>query len=195
MAISDIPSENTKTFSWLLFVAIAFPIHIWAYVILIRDISWVAQRTNFRDALGFLGYGLSFTFLESALLWLFLGSIGALFLKKSDPGKRLAHLSLLGWILLAGAMLINLKNTEILPTPESLIPSLEKNPHGDWLFLGGLAAVLIPVYIFFLKFSLNSKKARLVYKKILHRISPLMGLYLAFDLLGLMLVLTRNIKP
>ena len=195
LAISDTFPENSKSGLWLLFIASAFPIHIWAYIILLRDISWVAERTNFQDALGFLGYGLSFSLLESALLWIFLGSVGALFLKKLDPRKRLVLLSLLGWIFLVGAMLISLKNSGVIPAPELLIPSLEKSPHGDWLLLGGFAILLFPVIYFLLRFSLNSKKFLSVFNKILHRVSPLMGLYLILDLLGLLLVFMRNIKP
>ena len=193
MAISDTFPENSKSGLWLLFIASAFPIHIWAYIILLRDISWVAERTNFLDALGFIGYGLSFSLVESALLWLFLGSVGALFLKKLDPRKRLVLLSLLGWIFLLVALLISLKNSGILQAPENLIPSLENCPLSDWLLLGVVAAVLFPVIFFILRSSLNSQKFISVFKKILQRISPLMGLYLVIDLLGLLLILIRNL--
>ena len=193
LAISDTFPENSKSGLWLLFIASAFPIHIWAYIILLRDISWVAERTNFLDALGFIGYGLSFSLVESALLWLFLGSVGALFLKKSNPEKRLILLSLLGWIFLLVALLISLKNSGILQAPENLIPSLENCPLSDWLLLGVVAAVLFPVIFFILRSSLNSQKFISVFKKILQRISPLMGLYLVIDLLGLLLILIRNL--
>src|SRR5512146_2668540 len=54
---------------WSLFVMCAFPQHAWAFVLALRDVSWVADRTNAWDAVGVVSYGLLFALLESLLLF------------------------------------------------------------------------------------------------------------------------------
>jgi hypothetical protein len=52
-----------------LFLMYVFPLHLWTLLLAFRDISWVAERTNFGDAIGVVSYGMVFAFLESLLIF------------------------------------------------------------------------------------------------------------------------------
>ena len=53
---------------WTLFLISAFPLHVWTLLLGFQDISWLAERTNFFDALSVISYGLVFALFESLLL-------------------------------------------------------------------------------------------------------------------------------
>jgi len=194
LVTSDKSKKHHRAELWLLFTAAAFPIHIWAIIILLMDVSWVAERTNFQDALGFIGYGLSFSLLECSLIWLCLVLVGILFLKKWDPGKRVAFLSTLVWLILLGAMLAELINSGILPYPRKIIPFLESQQNPALMIVGVLFAMLSPVAFLLVKSSLGSRAYQSGLINTLKRISPLMVLYLVFDILGLLIVFIRNLR-
>lgn len=194
MVTSDKSKKIDKAELWLLLIAAAFPIHIWAIIILLLDVSWVAERTNFQDALGFIGYGLSFSLMESSLIWLFLVLVGILFLKKWDAGKRVAFLSNLVWLILLGMMLAVLINSGILPYPRKIIPFLESQQNPALFIVGVLFATLSPIAFLLVKSSLDSRAYQSGLINALQRISPLMVLYLAFDILGLLIVFIRNLR-
>lgn len=45
----------------------AFSLHLWALILIFRDVSWVAERINMWDAIGVASYGLVLAFIESLI--------------------------------------------------------------------------------------------------------------------------------
>ena len=93
----DTSKRYSKNGRWLLFSGVAFPIHVWALILIFRDFSWVAERTNSWDAIGVGSYGLMIAAIESVVVFLILLLLGLLVSKKWDEKQRI---SLLGFIIL-----------------------------------------------------------------------------------------------
>ena len=56
------------------------------------DISWVAERTNYWDAVGVAAYGLMFSLFESVLIWALMILMGFLLPKNWPESKRIVFL-------------------------------------------------------------------------------------------------------
>ncbi|MGB2964816.1 MAG: hypothetical protein WBB69_12605 [Anaerolineales bacterium] len=192
----DTCKKNTrfeKDELWQIFVAAAFPLHVWAIILFLNDISWIAERTNVWDAIGVAGYGIVFSGLESILVWLIMVVIGLVFLRKWAKNKRGALLCSLSLAIMGGAILGQL--LFFIPPPSSImwggVLISNQNPR---LLINGVIGLVIGSGTLFLAYcAVYSEKFQSVLFKILDRLSPLMGLYLFLDLLGLIIVIIRNI--
>ena len=178
---------------WQIFLATAFPLHIWAIILFLNDISWVAERTNVWDAIGVAGYGIVFSGLESLLIWLIVVVIGLVFLRKWAKNKRGALLCSLIFAIMSGAII---GQTLFFVKPLSSIKiggflTSRQNPR---LLINGVLGLMIGSGTLVLAyFAVYSEKFQSGLFKILDRLSPLMGFYLFLDLLGVIIVIIRNI--
>ena len=82
---------------WLLFSAAAFPVHVWAILLIFQDLAWLAERTNMWDAVGVGAYGLTLALVESVFLFLIAFLLGFLVSTRWDPVKRI---SLMGTLVI-----------------------------------------------------------------------------------------------
>jgi hypothetical protein len=56
----------------VLFLACVFPIHLWAIIIIFRDLEYIIAERNLSYAAGYAGYILTFALVESCLFFVFM---------------------------------------------------------------------------------------------------------------------------
>ena len=178
---------------WLIFIDAGLPIHVWVIILVLYDISWVAERTNYRDAIGFSGYGITFALIESLIIWIILILVGFILLRKWGHNKRVALLSSLILAIFIGAIvgqLLFLAAPPSWPKLAAFLGSL-KNP---MLLINGILAIIVGSGVLALAFfSVYSERFQTGFIKTLDRLAPLMGLYLILDLIGVIIIIIRNI--
>jgi hypothetical protein len=177
-----------------LFLTCVFPLHVWALIMVFRDVSWIAARTNAWDALGVASYAMVFALTESVLLFLLAALMGFLIPRGWQPDRRIAFLGLLVLILSLWGMISQLLSLWNVSLPAQIIQFLRSSGHPvRFLYAGWLAivtpTVLLPVYLF-----IKSGKAVAFMQNVMERLALLAALYLVFDLLGLIIVVIRNIN-
>ncbi len=186
-------NRYSKQGLWSLFLVCAFPLHLWTIILALRDFSWVTERTNSWDAVGVLSYGLLFAFIESLAVFLVTVLLGFLISKKWHEDRRNA---LLGNLVLttslwaiAGYLYFMLQ----VSIPGETIGFLASLAH-PLRFLYAVSLVLVgltvtlPTY-----FILRSDKFLGFIKGLFERLSLLTLFYLFFDVVGLVIVIVRNI--
>ena len=178
---------------WTLFLACAFPIHVWVIILIFNDVEWIAKRSNFWDSIGVASYGLVFAFVESFLLFLAAALLGFLVSTKWGVERRIALMSTLATILALWAMAGQLYFFMNAPFPESWIVFLASLGRPlRFLYVAALVVVLptvlIPTWLL-LKFDKPLKFITAT----LEKISLLTSFYLFFDLIGLVVLVSRNL--
>jgi hypothetical protein len=181
-----------KSELWQLFVVTAFPIHVWAIIVILMDISWVAERTHYWDAIGSVGYGLTFTLIESILVFVLLVLIGLVIPKNFWDNKRVTLLGVLFLITtfwaIVGQLYLIIKPS--ITTEITLF--LVSQKHLTWFLYGCLLLVVTPTVLFGSRLAVCSEKFQASFLKTLNRITPLMELYLFLDIVGITIVAIRN---
>ena len=178
---------------WSLFLTCAFPLHFWALVLVFRDISWLTERTNAWDAIGVASYGMIFAFTESVVIFLVAALLGFLTPKHWEADRRIAFLGLLILITSVWGMIGQLLFMWNVFLPAQTLQFLRTSSHPLRIIYAACLivvtpTVLLPVYAF-----IRSNKAVRVMQNLMERLSLLTMFYLFFDLLGLIIVITRNI--
>jgi hypothetical protein len=163
----------------LSFGAIAFPVHVWAIInILVIFPAWLL-RLSIWELAGAISYPLVVALLESFLLWMWLVLISYLFPRKWMANKFVALSSVLVWLLTAWAVLVQFIFDRIIQWgPGQLIPGL-----------------LLVTFSFGLVTWLIHRFERMEgwIKRLTEGLAVLTYLYILFDLMGLIVVILRNI--
>lgn len=178
---------------WSLFLICAFPLHIWTIILAFRDFSWVTERTNSWDAIGVVSYGLIFAFIESVLVFLVAMLLSFLVSQKWSEDHRIALVGILVFITSLWAMVSYLYFMLGWSLPGAIILFLASLAHPlRFLYAVSLALVAItiglPTYLI-----LQSTKFSLNIKGFFERLSLLTQFYLFFDVIGLVIVIVRNV--
>jgi hypothetical protein len=191
------PDKEKKYYSkqglWLLFLICAFPLHLWTLLLSFRDISWLAERTNFGDAMGVVSYGLIFAFLESLLVFLFALLCGMLIPIRWGKDKRLAITSMLVFTLALWAIFSQLYALQSWGVPDALIRFLAGSAHPlRYIYFISLVFIvpsaLAPILTIY-----KSEKALKTIMDMIGNISLLTTFYLLLDLVALIIVIFRNL--
>ncbi len=163
----------------LAFGAIAFPLHVWAIVnILVIFPAWLL-RASLWELVGVVSYPLVDALLESCILWIGLVGLSYVLPKKWLANKFAALSSVLVWLLAAWAVLAQFTFDSILQWgPGQMLPAL-----------------LLVVFSFGLVYWLVQRYGRLEgwIRRLTQGIAVLTYFYLTFDLLGLAVVIMRNV--
>jgi len=185
--------QYSKQGLWSLFLVCAFPLHLWTIILAFRDFSWVSERTNSWDAVGVLSYGLIFAFIESVVVFLVTLLLGFLISKKWEEDRRnalLGNLVLIASLWAMASYLYFIVQVSISGQTIDFFVSL-KHPL-RFLYAISLAfvgtTVTLPTY-----FILRSEKFLQFIKGLFERLSLLTVFYLFFDLIGLIIVIVRNV--
>lgn len=188
-----ITSLYTRRELWALFLGCAFPLHAWAIILALRDVSWVAERTNMSDAVGVVSYGLLFALLESVLLFAVMLVLGALISTRWDAEHRVAALSALAllasiWAALEQGFFIAGRGL-----PGWLIGFLIGSGHPLRTLYMVLIAVLaltigVPVLLV-----LGTRRGFTITRAVMERLSLLTMFYLLLDAAGILIVIIRNL--
>ncbi|HXQ36218.1 MAG TPA: hypothetical protein VN843_19550 [Anaerolineales bacterium] len=153
----------------------------------------MAERTNMWDAIGVASYGLVLAFIESVLFFAAIMVLGLVIPTTWQEDRRVALLSTLAllttlWAIEGQAYFIwgSYVPKQVLRYAASLEHPLR------FLYAAALAIVvptiLIPVFLV-----LKSDRFLNVVQGLIERLSLITMLYLFFDLLGLIVVIIRNI--
>ncbi len=178
---------------WSLFLMCAFPLHLWTLLLAFRDISWVAERTNFGDAIGVMSYGMIFAFLESFLVFLVAFLLGMFIPSNWGRDKRLAITSMLAFVLVLWAMVPQLYALQAWSFPNVLLGFLAGLAHPlRYIYLIALAlvvfTVILPILIIY-----RSEKTLAKILDMIGSISLLTTFYLLLDFVALVVIFIRNI--
>ncbi len=193
MRIDFLTRRYSRQGLWSLFLMCALPLHVWTMILAFRDLSWLTDRTNAWDAIGVLAYGLVFAFIESIVVFLVAAMLGFVVPGRWAPERRVGVMSVLAIALSLWAMLEQLYFLANLQWPAFIIELLIWSGHPlRTLYLIEVALVaatcLIPVFLVLL-----SNRAFKTLQAAIERLSLLAMLYLVFDVVGLVIVVIRNL--
>lgn len=87
-----------------LFLLIAFPIHLWSFVVIFQEGDWFSHRTNVYDTLGLLSYAGLTAIIESIIVFAFFFILAFMLPAQWNSKKRLSTLGYLYLVVLLGAM-------------------------------------------------------------------------------------------
>jgi len=197
MEVRALSHSITRRYSiqglWSLFLMCAFPLHLWAMILIFRDMSWVIERTNVWDAIGVGSYGMIRAFAESVVVFVIFSVLGFLTPANWMIDRRIAFLSLLVILLSAWGMIAQLLFLWNVSPPESVLRFLAESGHPVRIMIAASLAIvtptiLVPVFLF-----LRWDKVVGSIQELSERLSLLTMFYLIFDLAGLVIVLIRNL--
>lgn len=196
--IKNMATFTTRIYSrqglWSLFLVCAFPLHFWTLILVFRDISWLTERTNAWDAIGVASYGMIFAFTESVVIFLIVALLGLLTPKHWETDRRIAFLALLILITSIWGMISQLLFLWNVSLPVQAIQFLRSSDHPLRILYGVSLVIVIPTVLLPLFSFIRSKKVVAVMQNLTERLSLLTMFYLFFDLLGLIIIIIRNIS-
>jgi hypothetical protein len=192
LAIFKDTFRYSKKEAWSLFLVAAFAIHIWTIILILRDLSWVSERTNAWDAVGVAAYGLFFAFLESGIVFLGLVLLGMLVGGKWRE-TRLALLTVLYFVTAAWAAVGQLYFLLGLEIPASIFRQLIHSSHPLQVLYGSVLILVLITIVPPTVLVIRSNKANQLIKGLIDRLSLLTIFYLFLDFAGLVIIILRNI--
>ena len=178
---------------WSLFLMCALPLHAWTMVLAFRDMSWVTDRTNAWDAVGVFSYGLVFALAESLIIFLLVALLGFLVSPRWDRDLRVSLLTVLVLMLSIWAILEQLFFLLEVRLPGGIINLLVQSGHPLRTLYLMVAALLVITIMGPVVLVVRSEGARRFVHGLIDRLSLLAILYLVFDLIGLVIVVVRNL--
>lgn len=179
---------------WSLFLIVAFPIHVWTFILYFRDISWITERTNSWNAIGVGAYALLFALFESLVVFLVLFLFGLLLPRRWPEEKRIALLGVLFLLAALAAILGQLYYLMGSDFQEKIYKLLAVTNHPVRVFYLLILIPLIAIVVVLSYFILKSNKAAHSALEFFDRLSLLTSLYLVFDVVGIFIVIIRNIQ-
>ena len=188
---------NTQIYSkhglWSLFLMCAFPLHAWTLILAFRDLSWVTERTNAWDAVGVMAYGLLFALIESTVIFLVATGLGFLVSAQWDKDRRIVLLAVLVLIASMWAIAGQLFFLLNVPLPGQLIQFLVHSGHPLRVLYVLVLTVVTPTVLIPALLVLRSRVFFQFFQGVIDRVSVLTMFYLFFDIVGLVIVLVRNL--
>lgn len=178
---------------WTLFLACALMPHLWALILIARDMSWATERSNAWDAIGVASYGLAFTLVESLLIFGVVCLLGLLTPRGWSVERRVGFLSLLALMGLLWAILGQLGFLVNLNLPEALSRWLAGSGHPVRLLYMMALALVLPSILLPVLWVARSESGLRITREILERLGTLAVFYLFLDAIGLLILLIRNI--
>lgn len=172
----------------------SFPLHLWAILIALRDVSWVTERTNAWDAIGVVSYALVFAFVESVLIFLVFLFIGLFMPRQWSSQQQLGFLGLLILLLSIWGMIGQLLFLWDLSLPDGAVQYLRHSAHPLRMLYAGVLAVVAPSILVPVLLFLRSNKMVIFMQDLVERFSTMAAFYLFFDLVGLVVVIVRNLR-
>ncbi len=159
-----------------------------------RDVNWVAERTTSWDALGFSGYALFYTLIESLLLFGFIALLGFIIPKNWNLTLRFVILSLIAFILAGWSIMEQLILIIFWGWLRHLADSftfLITQPWSSYVIFAGLIVISVTVPLLLLR---KYKGLQAKVYSVLDRLTLLSGLYLFLDAIGIIVIIIRNVR-
>lgn len=172
---------SVKTDYFKLFLVCSFPIHVWAYINLFNDMPAILLEMGIWRILGVSAYVLLFALLESLSVFGLI-FIVAILLPERIFGLKILHLGSI--FVIASAIPVLFVH---------LYDELDVNviSFANWTALWVLVALFIfGIVIYWLKMSETGQG---IFQAAIDRLVVLSLVYISFDLLGLFVIIMRNI--
>jgi hypothetical protein len=187
----------TRKESIKLFLIIAFPIHTWSLTIALYNFEWIAARTDVWDSIGYCAYTLTFALFETIVIFLIFSPFYYFLTKNRDPDTAIAIIGTVFLLIAIWEMIyrINISNQYIIETTILKIGSILKIRYRykiALLFLiiiGPIAGSIGLTPFMMVKYD----KLRSIALDLFQRIELLSYLYLTMDLLGIAIIIIRNL--
>ena len=180
----------TFKFFWKVFLLSAFPIHIWNFLMIFKDIEFVSERNEMWSAIGYAGYSLMFALVESLIFGIILWLITLPLPKKWGEKRTLVVVISIYYVLAGASALEHAAHAfEQYRIAKQFLYGLEHFTNLTYTLIAGailLAIVILMLVIFKLR------KGQSVLAEILDRLILLSYLYLVIDAAGIVVVLIRN---
>jgi hypothetical protein len=158
---------------------IAFPIHVWAILNLFNIIPAWLLKSSFWELCGAIGYTLAGALFESLIVWALFLILGILLPRSWFARKQAALSGSLAWVLAGWAILAQYKFSDML--------QLDSSMQLAGLFLVILSCALVFWLVSHYGFIEQSLQ------QVAQRLEILTYLYVFFDMLGLVVVILRNV--
>ena len=171
----------------------AFPLHLWALILAFQDVAWVTERTNAWDAVGVVSYALLFALIETVLVFLTFTALGLLIPRQWKPNKRIGFLILLVILLSVWGIFSQLLFLWHINLPEPAVQFLAHSGRPLRYLYAGTLAIVIPTIVLPVYFFLKSDRMLARIENLADRLSLLTGFYLFFDVIGIIIVIIRNL--
>jgi hypothetical protein len=191
--VNFITSRYSRQGLWSLFLISAFPLHLWTLILAFRDVSWLTERTNVQDAIGVVSYGMLFALIESILIFLVLVLIGLITPWRWEPERRITFLAFLVLITSMWAMIGQLLFLWNVSIPDAAIEFLRRSDHPLRITYAVCLMVVTPTVLLPAFSLLRTNKAVTTMQNLMERLSLLSMFYLVFDLLGVIIIVFRNL--
>lgn len=182
----------TPSTLWRLFLICALLPHFWTLMMLLRDFSWLSERSNTWDAFSVGAYALLYALVDSLLLFALLLVI-SLLIHPAWGDKKALLLSATALVTSVWGLLGQLYFTLGSQIPAGIITWLANTAHPlRLLYLTIFIAVTATLSVALFPL-LYSKKAGNLFKSIRHPLTTLSFAYLCLDLVALVVVVIRNL--
>ena len=174
------------------FLVIGFPLHVWALLMVFRDIEFVSERTELWDAIGYAGYSLMFTLVESLILALIVWGF-SLLLPRKWSNQRALSVSGGAFLVVAGASIVDMAFHAFNQARISrqYIYGLENFTTLTYVLIAAAVVIGIAVSVFLI---LKTKWGEKLFAEVFDRIILLGYFYLFLDLAGFVIVILRNVS-
>jgi len=191
--VNFITSRYSRQGLWSLFLISAFPLHLWTLILAFRDISWVTERTNAWDAIGVVSYGMLFALIESVVIFLIFALLGLITPGQWESNRRITFLAFLILITSVWAMISQLLFLWNVSLPARAIEFLRQSDHPVRIVYAIILMVVTPTVLLPAYSFLRTKRAVTIMQNLMERLSLLSMFYLVFDLLGVIIIIVRNL--
>ncbi len=188
----SLPRLFSPEFLLKLFLVCAFPLHLWTLLMAFRDFAWVAIRTYTWDAVGLVSYALVVALLESLAVFILVWLVGLLLPWRWNMDKRLAVLGTMFLVVASWSILSKIYTAFDSPLPLWFSNFLIRDGHPLrilWAVTFGL--VLVSASIPTLLVVTRPSAARAA-NEAFDRIFILSGFYIFLDLIGIVIIVIRN---
>lgn len=173
--------SRSKSEYFRLFLIGAFPVHIWAIVNLLHTFPSLLLEMNTQEVISILAYVLTFTLVESLFVFALLFLVTWFFPRKISTSTLLAVSAILVFFGSTGVTLVHLYETWKIATFK----------FESWVTLWAVVGVLASGLSIFLV--ARKPKVEKPILSIVERLSLLSMLYVSLDLVGVVIVVIRNL--
>ena len=171
---------------------VTFPLHVWALLMIFRDLEFVLERTELWDGIGYAGYSLMFTLAESLILALIVWIVSLLLPKKWEIQRVLSIAGIL-FLILAGASIVDMAFhafNEVRISKQYLY-GLATYPTLTYGLIAGAVILSMAVVVWVI---LKSRRGEKIFAEVFDRIMLLSYFYLFLDVIGIGIVILRNLS-
>lgn len=178
----------------ILFLVCVFPLHLWAIIIIFRDLEYIVSERNLWYAAGYTGYILAFALIESCLYFIFMFLLSYLYpqtLKQNGKAFTITCALALIFPLWAIANQVFYLLSENPPAFFSWI--MLRIPYHQTLAFAILLLLILASFAMPVIVILKSGKGQNGVNLLMERIGLLSVFYLTIDVLGITAAVLRNI--